>query len=49
MYEVIVNSISTLILLSPPMFIKYLINNMINIVKYYICMTHLVKLQLDIQ
>jgi hypothetical protein len=48
MYEVIVNLISTLILLSPPMFIKYLINNMINIVKFYLCMINLVKLQLDI-
>ncbi|WP_373599127.1 hypothetical protein [Paraclostridium bifermentans] len=47
MYEIIISIISTLILISPPIFIKYLTNNMMSIIKFYICMINLVKLELE--
>lgn len=44
MYELIVQLISTLILTSSPMFIKYTINNMVNIVKFYILTINIINL-----
>ncbi|MEG2985768.1 MAG: hypothetical protein ACRCYC_13835 [Paraclostridium sp.] len=48
MYEFIINIMSTLILLAPPIFIKHLMNNLINTIKFYICLIQLTKLSLEI-
>lgn len=44
MYETIVAIISTLIMTSTPMYMKYIIENIVNIVKFYICTIEITKL-----
>lgn len=48
MYEFIVMTITTLILISPTIFIKYIINHMMSIIKFYICLEQIIKLQLEV-
>lgn len=47
MYESIVVLISTLIMTSSPMFIKYIIENIVNIVKFCICTIEITKLYIE--
>ncbi|CEQ08861.1 Uncharacterised protein [[Clostridium] sordellii] len=47
MYEFIISIMTTLILTSTPIFIKYIMNNLINIIKYYTCLIKLTKLSLE--
>lgn len=48
MYEFIVMTITTLILTSPTIFIKYIIKHMMSIIKFYICLEQIIKLQLEV-
>lgn len=48
MYENLVILISTLIMTVSPTYIRYIIENLINIVKFYICTIEITKLYAEV-
>lgn len=48
MYENLVILISTLIMTVSPTYIRYIIENLINIVKFYICTIEITKLYTEV-
>ena len=48
MYENVVILISTLMMTATPIYIKYIIENLINIIKFYIVTIQLTKLYVEV-